>query len=67
MRTSLSSRSLAYSLQKKSKFSLAFQKKVRLRYVGNPKPTQVGQEYGRKRDGLEKKPRNTLPVGLRFK
>ena len=41
--------------------------KVRLRYVGNPKPTQVGQEYGRKRDGLEKKPRNTLPVGLRFK
>ena len=41
--------------------------KVRLRYVGNPKPTQVGQEYGRKRDGLEKKPRSTLPVGLRFK
>jgi len=35
--------------------------------VGNPKPTQVGQEYGRKRDGLEKKPRSTLPVGLRFK
>jgi len=30
-------------------------------------PTQVGEEYGRKRDGLEKKPRNTLPVGLRFK
>ena len=41
--------------------------KVRLRYVGNPKPTQVGQEYGRKRDGLEKKPRNTLLVGLRFR
>ncbi len=41
--------------------------KGRLRYVGNPKPTQVGQEYGRKRDGLEKKPRSTLPVGLRFK
>ena len=41
--------------------------KVRLRYVGNPKPTQVGQEYGRKRDGLEKKPRTPLPVGLRFK
>ena len=40
--------------------------KVRLRYVGNPKPTQVGQEYGRKRDGLEKKPRTPLPVGLRF-
>ena len=30
-------------------------------------PTQVGEEYGRKRDGLEKKPRNTLPVGLRFR
>ena len=41
--------------------------KVRLRYVGPPKPTQVGQEYGRKRDGLEKKPRTSLPVGLRFK
>ena len=40
---------------------------VSSRYVGNPKPTQVGQEYGRKRDGLEKKPRSTLPVGLRFK
>ena len=22
--------------------------------MGNPKPTQVGQEYGRKRDGLER-------------
>ena len=41
--------------------------KVRLRYVGDPKPTQVGQEYGRKRDGLEKKPKPFLPVGLRFK
>ena len=30
-------------------------------------PTQVGEEYGRKRDGLEKKPRNTLLVGLRFR
>ena len=36
------------------------------RYVGNPKPTAPGHEHGRKRDGLEKKPRTPLPVGLRF-
>ena len=38
-----------------------------LRYVGDPKPTPIGQEYGRRRDGLEKKPKPFLPVGLRFK
>ena len=61
--------SLTRCKKKASLAKLAFKKKgkVRLRYVGNPKPTQGGQEYGRKRDGLEKKPRSTLPVGLRFK
>ena len=40
--------------------------KKRIRYVGPPKPTAPGHEHGRKRDGLEKKPRTLLPVGLRF-
>ena len=49
------------------KKNLRKRRKVRLRYVGDPKPTPIGQEYGRKRDGLEKKPKPFLPVGLRFK
>ena len=36
-------------------------------HFGRPKPTAPGHEHGRKRDGLEKKPRTPLPVGLRFK
>ena len=51
----------------KCKKNLRKGRKVRLRYVGDPKPTPIGQEYGRKRDGLEKKPKPFLPVGLRFK
>ncbi len=36
-------------------------------HFGRPKPTAPGHEHGWKRDGLEKKPRTPLPVGLRFK
>jgi len=41
--------------------------KPRIKYVGEPKPTKPGNEYGRVRDGLEKKPKSLTPVGLRFK
>ena len=40
--------------------------KKRITYVGRPKPTPPGHEHGRKKDGLEKKPRTPLPVGIRF-
>ena len=33
---------------------------------GDASATAPGHEHGRKRDGLEKKPRTPLPVGLRF-
>lgn len=42
----------------------------RLRYVGNPvkgSASHYGSEYARKRDGLEKKPKPSQPIGLRFK
>ena len=39
----------------------------KLRYIGKPKITRAPLEYGRRSDGLEKKPKPGQPVGLRFK
>jgi len=38
----------------------------KLRYVGKPKITRGHVEYGKRGDGLEKKPRPSQPTGIRF-
>ena len=51
---------------KKKKNATTMTNSKRLRYVGKPKITRAHVEHARKRDGLEKKPRPSQPVGILF-
>ena len=52
--------------KKKKDIRLARSSKRTLRYVGKATNRSFASEHGRKRDGLEKKPRPIQPVGIRF-